>query len=98
MSVKTSKEIECLARLDTFISSQEMILDFLQEEALISKEERRACQLTQDKAKWLWTTLSALSKKGTLQLLEYSWEVLPVERLKVVIVTDRNNREFAFGY
>jgi hypothetical protein len=98
MSNRTSKEIECLKRLDELISLYETLLDFLQDETLISKEERKGCNLSSDRAKWLWTVLGSLSKTNKIQLLEYHWQVLPVELVKITLVTDRNSREFSYGF
>ena len=94
----SSKEIECLARLETLVGSYEPILDFLISENMVSKEEKTGYMMMQDKAKWLWTHLSVLSKSNKLQLLEYEWTILPVERVKITIVTDRMSKEFSFGY
>lgn len=93
---RSSKEIECIARLDELTSSNDTILEFLKLESLISPEETKAWYMAQDRAKWLWLHLGNLSKANKLQLLEYKWEVLPVERLKLYIVTDRNSKEFSY--
>src|ERR1017187_8149999 len=95
---KASKEIECIAKLDELIAVYDSLLDFMQEEDLISKDERRGCLQNQDRAKWLWTKLAVLSKTNKLQLLEYFWQVLPTELIQITIVTDRAKKEFSFGY
>jgi len=51
-----------------------------------------------DVAKVLHTKLASLSKSNKLQLLEYEWVVLPVERMKITIITDRMSKEFSHGY
>jgi hypothetical protein len=98
MSARKSKEIECVKRLDELTTVYETLLDFLRDEELISKEERRDCTLCSDKAKWLWNQLAILRDTKKIQLLEYEWVILPVERAKITIVTDRNSREFSYGY
>jgi len=95
---KTSEEIKCLSRLDSLIASYDAVMDFLLEEKLISKDEIKSYRSSADVAKVLHTHLALLSKDSKLQLLEYSWEILPVERIKLLVVTDRAQREFSFGY
>jgi hypothetical protein len=93
----TNKEIQCLARLEELTSSNEMIIEFLIQEELMTKEQRKGMIAGSDVAKALQGYLACM-KGNKLQLLEYEWSLLPVERLKVVIITDRNSREFAYNY
>ena len=95
---KASREIECLMKLDELTPSYDGILEFLHSEDLISREEGKAIRSSSDVAKKLHEKLAVLSKMKKLQLLEYSWEILPVERIKIVVVTDRMSREFSFNY
>jgi hypothetical protein len=95
---KMSREIDCLARLDSLTAAFDSIVEYLKLEELMSKDDEKSVTNAQDKAKWLWTKLEVLSETNKLQLLEYSWELLPVERLKVVIVTDRNHKEFSYNF
>lgn len=95
---RKSDEIKCLSRLDTLTPSYDAILDFLLGENLITKDEVKAYRSAADVAKVLHTHLAATSKANKLQLLEYSWEILPVERIKILIVTDRNNKEFSYNF
>lgn len=95
---KMGEEMECIARLEVLTPVWDSMLEFMIAEDLISKEDRRACGLAQDKAKWLWQCLNTLSKTKKIQLLEYEWVILPVERIKILMITDRNQKEFSFGY
>jgi hypothetical protein len=73
-------------------------MDFLIKEDLMTREEARAIRSTAEVPKMLHTRLVALSKAKKLQLLEFEWIVLPLERIKIMVVTDRVQREFSFGY
>ena len=95
---KTRKEIECLARLQELTSSQDEILAFLLAESLITKEEIAGIKRAPDQAKVLQAHLASVSAANKMQLLEYQWDFLPVERLKVLIVTDRNSKEFSYNF
>ena len=95
---RASKQIECLIRLDELVASYDSILEFMRAEDLISRDEVRAVLTSSEVPKAIQTRLDALSKTNKIQLLEYTWEVLPVERIKIVIITDRNNKEFSYNY
>jgi hypothetical protein len=94
---KTNLEIKCLARLDELAATNESITEFLIAEDLMSKEERKAIKASSDTAKALQGHIAKM-KGNKLQLVEYSWELLPEERLKVILVTDRNSKEFSYNY
>lgn len=94
---KTNHEIQCLARLDELLSTNETIVEFLVSEGLMQKDERKAMMAGSDIAKALQLFLAKMKGKQ-LQLLEYEWILLPEERLKVTIVSDRNNKEFSYNY
>lgn len=92
------REIECIARLQSLDSSVENILVFLLGEGLVSKEQIKTVKGSPDLAKDVQKLLAGLSQTGKLQLLEYEWHILPVERIRIHIVTDRNNQEFAYNF
>ena len=85
-------------RLDELVASYDAILEFLLQEDLITRQESVAVRSSADIAKVIHTKLIVLSKTNRVQLIEYSWEVLPVERVKLFIVTDRASREFSYNY
>lgn len=95
---KTRKEIECLCRLQEVNASYEDILVFLLAENMITKEEIKVIRSSSEVPKRLQAHLANLSKANKLQLLEYEWTILPVERIKLVIVTDRDSREFSYNF
>ena len=95
---KAGKEIECLQKLDELTSCYDELLEFLQSEKLLTREESRAIRSSADIAKMIHTKLLVLSKTDKLQLLEFMWEVLPIERIKITIITDRMTKELAYGY
>jgi len=95
---KASKEIECIKRLDELCAIYDEVLDFLIKENLVSREDSKAIKSSSEIPKMIHTTLANLSRTNKLQLLEYEWVVLPVERLKISIVTDRMSKEFSFNY
>jgi hypothetical protein len=95
---KLNDEIRCLARLDEVIASNDSVTEFLVAEELITKEERKALRSSADVPKALHAFLTRLRTSKTIQMLEFEWVLLPEERLKLTIITDRNSREFSFNY
>lgn len=94
----TRREIECIARLQSLGQSMDTVLDFLLNEGLATKDDLKKIKLSPEPAKEIQLLLSRLSTSGKLQLLEYEWIILPVERMKIHIVTDKSSEEFSFGY
>jgi hypothetical protein len=72
----------------------EELLAFLVQEYLLSKEELKAIKNSPDQGKLLQAKLALLSEERKIQLLEFEWSILPVERIKINIVTDRGFKEF----
>lgn len=91
----TKREIECLQRLHELTPIFNDLLEFLKRAELISKEELKAIRLAPNQAKELQAYLALLSSSKKIQLLEYEWSILPVERIRVTIVTDSEHQEFS---
>lgn len=71
-----------------------MILQFLKQEGFVDDNQMRSVKNSSDHAKEVQLILRDLQVKNKLQLLEYEWSVLPVENIKITIVTDRDSKEF----
>ena len=90
MNKKTKREVECLQHLHNHTPVFEEIIQFLGKEYLLTAEELKAIRTSPEKAKLLQGHLAHLSQNRTLQLLEYVWEILPVERIRITIVSNQN--------
>jgi hypothetical protein len=73
------------------------IINFLKEQKLINDFQVSAMTNDSDKAKYLHNLLETLKREDKLLLLDYEWTILPVERLKLTIVTERIQREFIYN-
>lgn len=93
----TRREIECLSRLQATTQQLDQILFFLKQENLIDDNRVKSTRQSADHAKEIQLILRELQTKQRLQLLEYEWTLLPVENIKISIVTDRNQAEFVFN-
>lgn len=72
----------------------EELIAFLLQEFLLSKEELKTIKVSPEQARMLQAKLATLSDERLLQLLEYEWTLLPTERIRINIVTDRGFKEF----
>ena len=91
------REVECLERLQQKTAQFSEILDFLQFERLMTPDESRTIIVAMDKANRLQLHLANLKTTEKLQLLDYEWTILPVERISLTIVTDRSKKEFTWN-
>lgn len=90
----TKREIECLKCLQELTPVYDEIIQFLLQEYLLSKEELKVIKGSPDQGKLLQAKMALLVEERKLQLLEFEWSILPVERIKVTVVTDRGFKEF----
>lgn len=72
----------------------EELIQFLMQEYLLDKTELKVYREASDRAKLFQAKLATLSADRKIQLLEYEWTLLPVERLKVTLVTATGYKEF----
>ena len=97
MKSRLTKEIECLKRLHETTSQLGDILSFLKQELLIDDNQIKTIKQQADHPKEVQAILRDLQVRGKLQMLEYIWEVLPTENIRIHIITDRNQKEFVFN-
>lgn len=90
----TKREVECLKRLQQLSPVYEELVAYLLQEHLLSKEELKAFKISPDQGRLLQAKLASLSEDRKIQLLEYEWTLLPVERIKINLVTDTGFKEW----
>lgn len=94
---KRNREIMCINRLQEKTHEIDMLISFLKDESLINDQTIIDIKNSSDRAKTIHEVLKTLHSQNKLQLLEYEWKLLPVEFIKLYIVTDRNQAEFVFN-
>ena len=94
---KTTKEINCLQRLQDTTGQLEDILQFLKLENLVDDGQLKTIHMAADHAKEVQAILRKLQSASKVQMLVIEWSVLPVENIRISIVTDRNHKEFIFN-
>ena len=95
---KTRREIECIARLQATGGNVDSIFEYLLAEGLMAIDEIKKIRSSPDIAKDTQALLARLSAASKFQLLEYEWTILPVERIKIHIITDRSSQEFTYNF
>ncbi len=92
------RKIQCLERLITITGCLEGILAYLSDEKLISISDVSKVRDSSDRAAELHIVLESLRKSEKLLLLDYEWTILPVERIRVLMVTERSQQAFTHNY
>jgi hypothetical protein len=91
---KSEIKVECISRLIDLTSCLEDILSYLLDEKIITQREVSAIKLENNKSKFLYEILEKAKNEEKLQLLTYDWTLLPVERIKIRLVTNRSSKEY----
>ena len=92
------KETECLARLFKLTNCYADLVDFLVGEKILSEAQVLELKLELNKPKALLALMKKAEKDEKILLLAFDWILLPVERLRLRLVTERNSKEFAYQY
>lgn len=91
------KKIEFLDRLFKLAGCFDELCGFMADERLLDASLLLTLKNTSEKARWIVNFLDDLQKDEKIMLVSYEWQVLPVERLKLTIVTSKANKEFYFN-
>lgn len=92
------RHVDCLKRLLELTASQQELIDFLKQEKLMTVDEEAEMKLEVDKVYYLCGLLFKYSKEEKLQLLSFEWVMLPKERVRLRMVTDRRTKEISYHY
>ncbi len=95
--MSVANQILCLQRLQDTTGQLDEILQFLKQENLVDDNQLKSVRLGADHAKEIQQILRNLQVTNKLQLLNYEWNVLPVENICISIITDRNSKDFTFN-
>jgi hypothetical protein len=92
------RKIEFLARLFDLLKCRNQLLEFLKDEKLITDDimQTLLAEHYSAHASKIATLLSELQKADKLQLVDYEWTILPFEKLKLTLLTNRVQKEFEY--
>ena len=94
-----NKKTECLKKLFKLLHCRQDILEFLAEEKVIPTVAVQDI-LHQDHnthAAQIVTILDNAVKEEQLQLVDYEWSILPIERICLTVVSNSTKKEFRYG-
>lgn len=86
---------ECLERLQALSNGVDDLLAFLVDEKIVSAEQFTSLVRSSTKYRELAVILKGSDK---IQLLEYEWQILPTERVKITIVTEQAQKIVSYGF
>ena len=92
------KEIDCITRLFKLTDCYSELVDFLIEEKIVTDGVLANLKLELNKPRFLHDILKQAEKDDKLLLLSFDWVLLPVERMRMRLITERSNKEFAYRY
>lgn len=95
-----NSKIRCLTRLEEKRSGAlQDILEFLVSEKVVDGFNAAYIKNSMESMipRNIWAELEQAVKDDRLQLVDYKWEILPVERITVTVVTDIVRRDFTFN-
>ena len=97
MSSKT--EIECLIMLDSKVPCLNEIIEFLSIEKVIDyhTKHKLAAEFKLELPHTIHKALKKALEEDTLQLVDYSWVLLPKEMISITIVTKQTRRDFTWN-
>jgi len=91
------KEIQCIDRLFHLNPQLDEMLEFFLQEKIIEPSELPSLKREVKKSEYLYNAMQLAKQKEIITLLDFEWSVLPVERIKITIITTRSSKEFSYG-
>jgi len=93
------RQIEFLNRIFELLKCRSELLLFLKEERLITADtiHNITSQHHTLHAESVAALLAELAKQDKLQLLYYEWTILPIEHMKLTLITNHSKKEFEFN-
>ena len=92
------KEIDCITRLFKLTECYSELVEYLIEEKILLEGELTNLKLELNKPKFLHAILKQAEKEDKLLLLSFDWVLLPVERIRIRLITERSNKELTYKY
>ena len=93
-----TKKIDFLNRLFKLEHCYDDLIDSLLQEKIISQEQKNTLNLEVNRSQFLYIIIKEAQKEEKILLANFDWEILPIERLKITLVTERTTIEFSHNY
>ena len=93
-----NKKIECIKRLFKKNQAYHEICNWLLERDYVTELEVNSYSRNQERAEFLHGILEKALTDKKFMLLDYEWQVLPIEQIKIYIVTEKEEVSFTYGH
>lgn len=93
-----NKKVDCILRL---LDKNECYMDiaaWLIDQKLTDIFTVRSYSRQQERAEFIYNTLVMAEKTEKLILLDFTWNILPIEQIKIICITEREKKEFTYGF
>jgi hypothetical protein len=91
---KINRELECISRYIELASVEDVITKLV-DIGIITSHEVSSIIASSSPNKEIHKAISLAKQDGRLQLLEYEWQFLPKEIIKITMVTDKSNADLS---
>ena len=89
-------KIECLLKMVSEQDQYAEIIEWIVHHKLGNSVEIRALTRDNEKAEFVYSTLRKAEKDEYIVLLDFEWQRLPIEYIKITIVTENESKEFTY--
>ena len=92
-----NKKIECIRKLidnDMFIDLTEWLI----ENKFAKSDDFMGLARNKEKAECVYQKLNEAMAEEKLQLIDYEWNLLPLELIKITCITETEKKVFTYGY
>lgn len=91
-------KIECLDRLFKKTHCQDEFIEYLVDQGILNRDTINPNDREFDVLKVLHTALHEAVQKDKILLLDYKWQLLPIEQIRIQIITSRGSKDWLYGY
>jgi hypothetical protein len=98
MNNKTNlQKIQALKIINDNTVSAIDIANLLFQDGIISNNDMLELKHKKDKSEYLFILLERANREDRLDLLDFEWQILPIERVRLTIITKSNLHQFGYG-
>lgn len=93
-----NKRSECIKRLLALTGCYTEICEWFVENKFAEQITLESFTREQERADHILEELLKLERDDKLILLDFVWTVLPLEQIKIIVVTHKDMKEFTYGF
>jgi hypothetical protein len=90
-------KIQCIMRYLDRIGYHE-IANYLIDSKFIPATDAAGAIHPQERAELIYNALSKAAAEEKLLLLDFEWKILPLEQIKIICISTREEKQFTYGF